>query len=112
MTRTAILALVQTCVVVLGFVTLGVVLKILGYPDEPAVTWNWFAVLLREHGLWLLIVPPVWVLVATRVRQSESRFVSDKTVYVGGILLTGVIVVLFFYASISAYVAPIWFTLD
>ena len=47
---TTILGLLQTILLVGGFLALGMVLKVSGYPDSTEVRWNPLAVFLREHG--------------------------------------------------------------
>jgi hypothetical protein len=71
---TTILALLQTLLVIVGFFALGTVLRMTGYPDALAVRWNPLAVVLREHGVWLLLLPVLWVLFATSAQRSTVGF--------------------------------------
>jgi hypothetical protein len=100
---TVLLALVQTLLVVLGFFALGIVLKASGYPDFPAVRWNPLAVVLREHGFWLLILPFLWVLFATAVQRLDRSFFTYRNAYVVGIVIAVGIILLFLYASVFPY---------
>ena len=49
---------------VLGYVALGIVLKMEGYPGNQFVRWTPIAVSLRQHGHWILFVPLLWTAYA------------------------------------------------
>ena len=94
---TTILALLQTFLVVTGFFVVGVVLKWSGYPDSPVVRWNPLAVFLREHGLWLLFLPVLWVVLATSAQRLNLGFLSYRVACVIGLCVAGMTIALFFY---------------
>src|SRR4051812_20600713 len=72
---TTMLALLQVLLVVVGYFALGIVLKMSGYPNnEGWVHWNPWAVLLREHGGWLICLPVLWVLYATAAEHRDRGF--------------------------------------
>ena len=109
MTRTTtILALVQTLLVTLGFIALGIILKMSGYPDALSLRWNPLAVFLREHGLWLLFLPVMWVLFATFAQRRDRGLFSFRTAYVAGICLATLIIALFLYATVRPYTRPLF----
>ena len=93
---TTIIALVQTLVVIGGFVAVGVVLKAAGYPENPMwVRWNPAAVFLRHYGGWLLLVPIIWTYCAgATLRNDDSRF-SYSTLVVLGIAFAVVTMITF-----------------
>lgn len=95
---TTLIALVQTLLIILGFATLGIVLKLRGYPDDdPLMHWKPFVVFLREHGYWLLIMPTIWTLLATVVQRNiPARQITN---FFGILLAVGVFGV-FVYASV------------
>ncbi|HEX8312693.1 MAG TPA: hypothetical protein VF614_15330 [Chthoniobacteraceae bacterium] len=105
---TTILALLQTIIVVLGFFAVATTLKMLGYPESAAVNWNPLAVLLREHGAWLLLLPPLWVLWATAARHQDRGFLSERAVFIAGVCSCGIIIGLFLYAAAFAFSRPMW----
>ncbi|MEI6535766.1 MAG: hypothetical protein WCN98_10530 [Verrucomicrobiaceae bacterium] len=109
MTRTTtIIALVQTLVVILGFVAVGVVLKASGYPDNPMwVRWNPTAVFLRHYGGWLLFVPIIWTYCAgATLRDDHSRF-SYSTMVALGIAFAVVTMIAFIYAAAFPFTQPL-----
>jgi len=106
---TAILALVQVLLVVLGFFALGIVLKGCGYPHTIEVRWNPLAVLLREHGIWLLFLPLVWVVFAISAQRIERNVFSPRVAFITGLSIASAITALFLYAAIFPYTRPLLF---
>jgi hypothetical protein len=104
---TASLALAQTLLVVLGFFGLGIVLKVSGYPDYIGVRWNPLAVSLRQHGMWLIFLPILWVILATRAERHDRGILSYRVVWLAGVCIAGSIIALFLYAAIFPYSFPI-----
>jgi hypothetical protein len=104
---TTILVLLQTLLVVIGFLALGVVLKIAGYPEDFTVRWGSLAVFLRERGAWLLLVPVVWVCFATGAQRLDRGMFSYRAAVIGGVCVAGVLIVLFLYAVIHPYSRPL-----
>ncbi|MES2597934.1 MAG: hypothetical protein V4662_21555 [Verrucomicrobiota bacterium] len=101
---TTIIALVQTLVVVLGFVAVGLVLKASGYPDNPGwVRWNQVAVFLRHHGGWLMLVPILWTYAATVALNDDRSRVSYSMMVVVGIAFAIVAGIAFMYASVCPF---------
>ena len=71
--------LAQFFSVVFGFVVLGIVLKLNGYPQEYfGIRWTPFAVLMRERGLWLMLAPLAWSGLAVAANRSERGIISDS----------------------------------
>jgi hypothetical protein len=97
---TAILALVQTLVVILGFFALASVLKALGYPDHLYVHWNHYALFLRRQGMWLLILPILWVVLAARAERHDYGILTYRVVWLGGVCIAAAIIALFLYAAV------------
>lgn len=95
------LALLQTMLIVAGFCALGIVLKISGYPAVEHVRWNPLAVALREHGMWLLLLPVLWVVFATMARRIDRGFFSDRSAYILGATLSCLIIGMFLYACVA-----------
>ena len=103
---TTFLALLQTVLVILGFIVLGAVLKISGYPDTLAVRWNPLTVFLREHGVWLLLLPVLWVAFATAAQRLDRGFMSYRIACVVGLCIAAITIVLFLYAAVFPYTRP------
>jgi hypothetical protein len=113
MSRTiTILGLVQLLLVILGFFGLGIVMKVNGYPGEDyGIRWNPLALLLRRHGLILLLVPVIWTIFAA-LSQSRRRFIFPLDVWaVLGIVFAFVIISLFIYACVDPFYRPIFIRL-
>src|SRR5579859_6587850 len=96
---TSILAWLQASLVITGFFALGIVLKMSGYPDAPALRWNPLAVFLREHGLWLLLAPALWVTFAIAAYRVDRGFLSYRIACVAGFSIAAVTTVLFIYSA-------------
>jgi hypothetical protein len=105
---TVILALVQTLLVILGFFALGIVLKFLGYPDYPIARWNHLAVFLRQHGMWFIFLPVLWVVLAARAERHDRGILSYRVVWVAGVCIAASIIGLFLYAAIFPYSLPLF----
>ncbi len=90
---TTVLALVQTLLVILSFVTLGIVLKIHGCPDLQPVRWNPLTLFLRKYGVWLLVLPVLWLLLDLVVQRHDIFRLLSLTL---GIILAAAIQRCFF----------------
>ena len=106
---TTYVAAIQTAVIVLGFLALGIVLKFCGYPDGFGVRWNPLAVFLRERGMWLLALPLLWTLFALKVREVDRGILSERVAFIFGLCAAGVITATFLYAAIFPYTRPLYF---
>jgi hypothetical protein len=108
MSRTiAILGLVQLLLVILGFAGLGIVMKMNGYPSEDfAIRWHTLALMLRRHGLILLLVPAIWTIFAA-LSQNRQRFIFTEEMWAMlGMVLALVITGLFIYAAANPFYRP------
>jgi hypothetical protein len=104
-----ILGLMQLLLVILGFFGLGIVMKINGYPSEDfGVCWNPLALLLRRHGLMLLLVPLIWTTFAA-LSQNRRRFIFSLDVWaVLGMVFALAIISVFIYACVNPFYRPIF----
>jgi hypothetical protein len=103
-----ILGLVQMLLVILGFFGLGIVMKINGYPSEDfGIRWNPLALLLRRHGLILLLMPVAWTICAALSQSRESFILSQDGWAALGIVLALIIVSLFIYACVTPFYRPL-----
>ena len=109
---TTYVAVLQSAVIVLGFLALGIVLKFCGYPNSFGVRWNPLAVFLREHGIWLLAAPLFWTVFAVKARQLDRGIFSERVAFVSGVCLAGVITLTFLYAAVFPYTRPLYFYFD
>jgi len=96
-------------VVVAGFIALGIVLKMCGYPDNPTVRWNPLALFLREQGVWLLLLPVAWVAVASYVQRLDRGLFCDRVAWIIGLCIAVLITGLFLYAAVFPYTRPLLF---
>ncbi len=104
---TTILALLQTLVIVVGFLALGAVLKMAGYPATIAVRWNPLAVFLREHGMAFLLLPVLWVFFATAAERVDRGFLSYRVAFIVGLCVACTFLMLFVHAILFPYTVPI-----
>ena len=106
---TLILGLLQLALVIVGFTTLGIVLKFCGYPREDlGVIWNDLPVLLREHGGWLMLLPVLWVCYATNAQRLDRGLFSYRLACMIGLSIVALIIALFFYAAVFPFTRPIF----
>ncbi|HCS53451.1 hypothetical protein [Rubinisphaera sp.] len=103
----AISGLLQVLAVVLGFVALGIVMKMNGYPDESLIRWNPAARTLREHGVWLLAVPVAWVCLSIVMSYRDDRTDPSTFIIFVGFLLSAILLLLFIYAAMNSYSRPL-----
>jgi hypothetical protein len=104
---TTILGLLQLVLLIVGFTALGIVLKFCGYPGEDlGVRWNRLAVLLREHGGWLVLLPVLWLCHAITAQRLDRGVFSYRLTCIIGFCIIAVIIALFFYAAIFPYTRP------
>jgi hypothetical protein len=110
MSRTTLtLGLLQLVLVIVGFTTLGIVLKFCGYPGEDlGVRWNLLAVLLREHGGWLMLLPVLWTCLAINAQRLDRGVFSYRLACVIGLCIIALIIALFFYAAVFPYTRPMF----
>lgn len=104
---TTILALLQTLLIIIGYFALGAVLKLNGYPDTSIVRWNPLAVFLREHGVWLMFLPVLWVLYATVAQHLDRGFFVCRDAYIAGLCIACLIITLFLSAAVAPYTRPL-----
>ena len=95
-----ILALVQLAIVFLGYVSLVGAMKLRGYPNEFFV-WPPFTVFLRQHGLWMLLLPisfVAWSLFSEAARPSRN---SEGRTLIVGVLIAVLLFLGFVFAAIN-----------
>ena len=100
---TAIVAILQISVTVIGFFALGIILKLFGYPGATVLEWNPMAVFLREYGLVFLAFPLVWCIYAVSADNLDNRWLSPTIAAILGIAFIFVIGGLFLVAATYPY---------
>ena len=103
----ALIGLVMLLLTVLGYVAVGVVLKMNGYPDNPMVRWTPLAVSLRQHGYWLLFVPLIWAIYAIIASRIDRGIMSFGLAFATGAILICVILLLFLLALFNPFTRPL-----
>ena len=100
----AILSLVQVACVLIGFLALGLVLKIWGYPAEPSgsptVVCMPLAIFLRTYGLLLLGLPIFWTFGAVVAVQGSGGWWLEGTAILAGVLVCVAVALSFLYAAV------------
>ena len=108
MNRTiTLLALFQVLLVIIGFLALGIVLKLSGYPDALRLHWNPLAVFLREHGFLLLLLPLLWTIYAVAAERVQQGWLLPRLAFSFGVGLALLLIPLFLYAAVFAYTRPL-----
>ena len=102
-----LLALFQVLMVIIGFLALGIVLKLSGYPDLIGLHWNPLAVFLREHGFLLLLLSSVWTVYAVAVERVQRGWLLPQVAFSLGVGLALFFVPLFLYAAVFPYTRPL-----
>jgi hypothetical protein len=92
------IGLAQVLAVVLGFVTLGVVLKFHGWPEAPFFRFYPLTTGLRLYGPWLLIVPVVWTICGLAA-VNYGWNIPGHLIVLLGVLIAGVIGLSFLLAA-------------
>jgi hypothetical protein len=103
----AIVGLIMLLLTVLGYVALGVVLKMNGYPKDPTVRWTPIAVNLRQHGHWSLAVSLLWVICAIIADRVDRGIVGLHLASAVGAILMCIILFLFLYAIAVPFTRPL-----
>jgi len=104
---TTILSLAQTFLVVVGFLALGIVLKMAGWPHDDTVRWSPFAVFLRQHGFFLLVLPVVWTIYGVSAERADRGVLSYRAACIVGICMAVSIISVFIYAACFPYTRPL-----
>jgi len=103
----AILGLVMLLLAVVGFVGLGIVLKMNGYPAAQTVHWTPIAVNLRQYGHWFLAVPLLWAIYAVISHRIDRGILSERVANALGAILLCLIPALFLYAIMNPFTRPL-----
>lgn len=78
-------------------------MKLNGYPAspfDPYWRWNPLAVFLRSYGAWLLVLPPLWVALATVSAARDRGVFSIRVATITGVAVAAVTILLFLYATV------------
>jgi len=94
-----VLGLLQIACIILGYIALGIVLKIWGYPNNPMVRWAPLAEFLRTQGGWLLLIPLVWSWYAARALRAEGGVFSERWGVFLGVALPILLTAMFLCAA-------------
>lgn len=104
-----VLGVIQIAAVILGFFALGITMKMNGYPRQDlGIKWNGFSIWLRSYGFLFMLIPIVWILVVSLVKQVYE---SHLVIFVSGTLSASFIVICFIYAAIYSYSRPFFINL-
>jgi len=92
---------------VLGYVALGIVLKMNGYPNAQTVRWTPIAVNMRQHGHWFLAVPFLWVICAVIANRIDRGIVCMHLATAVGAILMCIILLFFLHAIAIPFTRPL-----
>lgn len=98
----SIVGILQVLVIVLGFIALGTHMKFLGYPNAAEYVFRFspLALFLREYGMYLLLVPPLWMALAVFSSPREHGIFSLPAVLLQGVVIILILLCTFLYATV------------
>lgn len=102
------IGLAMVLVVVLGFVTLGIVLKFHGWPDQTMFRFHPLASGLRLYGAWLMLLPLLWAIYAAIAVPIDKGILSAGLVEAVGAALVGILLLAFLIAVANPGVRPLF----
>jgi hypothetical protein len=91
------LALFQVLAVITGVFMTRAVFMVYGYP-ESNLDWNALALLVRNHGFYLLLAPVVWTSAAVYLENYGTGRWSRRWTVCTGIILLAALAFLFFWS--------------
>lgn len=96
------IALLQVFTVILGvFLTRGVFAR-LGYPNED-LDWNTTALLVRDYGYFLLLVPAIWTTVSIYLENSLISFWSRRWTLASGLVFLLFLAAILLWSCLHTY---------
>jgi hypothetical protein len=108
----AVIGIVMLMLTVLGYVALGVIMKMNGYPKSEMIRWTPLALNLRQQGHWLLVLPIAWIMSAVVIFRTDSGAISQLLAYVVGTALLGIVAILFLFAIANPYTRPLLISVE
>jgi hypothetical protein len=72
------------------------------------VRWNPWAVFLREHGIWLIFLPVLWVFFAVSAQRLDRGFFSYHVAIAIGLGLAVALIAVFLYSAVFPYTRPLF----
>lgn len=107
----SIVGILQVLVIVLGFIALGTHMKFLGYPNAAEYVFRFspLALFLREYGVYLLLVPPLWMALAVFSSPRDHGIFSLPAVLLQGVAIILIFLCTFLYATVRPGVRPLLF---
>ncbi len=100
------IAIVQVAIVVLCYFLLCAVLKIQGYPSEW-LRWKPLTVFLRAYGMWMLVVPALWVILCVLAESKWPAQIDYPIILIYGIFVALMILAVFVTAAVDSHTRPI-----
>lgn len=96
------LAAAQCAVIQVGSIVSTVLLRSAGYP-ESARDWPVLPALIREWGPLAFGIPAAWVIATIILEQQRPDWVSKKETIITGVLVSGLLVLIYAIASVQAW---------
>lgn len=103
----AVIVLLLVFTSVIGFVLLGVRMKMAGYPDSEYMRWFAHAVFLRTYGLWMIPISVVWGCCAWAADRRAAGPNAYRVVVAVGVMLALIVPASFVAAAIHPGYSPI-----
>jgi len=96
------LAAAQCAVIQVGSIVSVVLLRSAGYPDLNR-DWPALPAFIREWGPVAFVIPGAWVIATILLEQQRPYAFSKRETLISGVLLAGLLVVVYVIASLQAW---------
>jgi magnesium-transporting ATPase (P-type) len=96
------IALLQFFTVIVGVFMTRAAFMMLGYP-ESNLDWNGLALLLRNYGFILLLIPVAWTITVTYLENCSVGWWSRRWTLATGILIMAALAILLLWSYSNPY---------
>jgi hypothetical protein len=96
------LAAAQCAVIQVGSIVSVVLLRSAGYPDG-GLDWPTLPAFILEWGPLVFAIPAAWVITTIILEQQRSDRFSKRETFLTGVLVAGLLVVIYVVASMQAW---------
>ena len=99
--------LFQVLTVIVGMLTVRIILKMSGYPDDITLKWNPGSIFLRNSGIVLLLFPILWAPLAIAAGSHPAYGRAATLLNVAGGIILAVLFLFCCWACTNCYTRPL-----